>query len=248
MGWRISIVEVGAIPELPVSIYFPDAPPGAVMEVPCYCFLLRTQGAALLIDTGADPWLAAQVGFTIVGGGRPAIEAALAQEKMSMDEITYVVHTHLHYDHIENDLLFPAARFFVQRRERTWSASGGGGPFYAGVEEILARLGDRLVEVDGEVELIPGITLVPNGGHTPGHQSVLVDTDDSTVCICGDIVPMRANLDFICSATPDSLATRQFLNRARREGWEMLPGHDPALRRHPWLLAPSGEGPNRPSL
>jgi N-acyl homoserine lactone hydrolase len=47
--------------------------------------------------------------------------------------------------------------------------------------------GASYVEHDGEVELLPGVRLLPTPGHTPGHQSVLVDTDDGLVVCAGDV-------------------------------------------------------------
>ena len=98
-------------------------------------------------------------------------------------------------------------------------------------------VGRRLLAVTGEVELLPGLRLLPNAGHTPGHQSVLVDVaEDGTTCICGDIVSMMANARTPGLVTADLVATRAFLARASDAGWTMLPSHDPALREHDWFV------------
>ena len=238
MSWRVGIIEVGAIPDVPTLTYFPDAPESAVMQVPCYCFLITDGETHLLVDSGPDPAQAAIGDLVITGGGRSAVERAMQAERISTRDIKYIVHTHLHYDHVENDALFPTAEVFVQQRELAWARSAEAGRFYVGVDALVRDLGDRLTLIDGEQELLPGIRVVPNGGHTPGHQSVLVRTADETTCICGDIVPMTANLEVLSSATPDVEATRRFLERARRSGWTMVPAHEPALRDHPWLVAP----------
>jgi glyoxylase-like metal-dependent hydrolase (beta-lactamase superfamily II) len=236
MSWHVGIIEVGYIPNLPWSIYLPDAAPDQVVDVPCYCYLVTDGTTNLLVDSGADPLAAAAGGLAIVGGGPIAIQEALATERIGARDIDYILHTHLHYDHVENDAAFPRAEVVVQAQELTWARSPTAGPFYVGVGELVGELGDRLTTVEGEVEIRPGITLVPNGGHTPGHQSVLVRTRDETVCLCGDIVAMQANLQIICSVTPDVEATQRFLDRARLAAWTMVPSHDPALRQHPWLL------------
>jgi glyoxylase-like metal-dependent hydrolase (beta-lactamase superfamily II) len=124
----------------------------------------------------------------------------------------------------------------VQRNEVGWARSGGADGFYLGIEEWLKSVGDRVVLLEGEEEVRPGITAMPNGGHTPGHQSVLVHTEDGPVCLCGDIVPMSGNRETPPPACYDPAATRAFLELARRAGWEMLPGHDPALRAHRWTM------------
>ena len=240
MPWRLGIIEVGTIPEVPRATYFPDAPAGEQMAVPCYCFLVTDGKTHLLVDTGPDPAAAAKGDLAIVGPGAVGLRETLARERISVNDVDYVLHTHLHYDHIENDRLFPRAEVFVQRRELTWARGPEAGRFYVGIDELVQMLGDRLNLVEGEREILPGITLLPNGGHTPGHQSVLVATHHGTTCVCGDIVPMTANLDVLCSATPDLEETRAFLSRAREAGWTMIPAHEPALREHPSLLAPAG--------
>jgi glyoxylase-like metal-dependent hydrolase (beta-lactamase superfamily II) len=236
MGWHIGIVEVGYIPSLPWSIYVPDAPPDAVLDVPCYCYFVTDGSTVVLVDSGADPAAAAMGGLAIVGGGQPAIDRALASEGIRASDVDYILHTHLHYDHVENDRVFPRANVVVQRRELEWARSPKAGAYYVGIHTLIDELGDRLSLVEGELEILRGITLVPNGGHTPGHQSVLVRTREEMVCLCGDIVPMRVNLEIICSVTPDIEATRQFLERARTARWTMMPSHDPELRQHPWLV------------
>jgi glyoxylase-like metal-dependent hydrolase (beta-lactamase superfamily II) len=239
MPWRVGIIEVGVIPEVPRATYFPDASPDILMEVPCYCFLVTDGHTHVLVDTGPDPVLAAKGGLAITGPGPAAVQQALDAERISANDVDYILHTHLHYDHIENDLLFPRAEVFVQARELVWARNPDAGRFYVGVEELVSQVGDRLNLLDGEREVLDGIRLVPNGGHTPGHQSVLVTAGAETVCVCGDIVPMTANLEVLCSATPDLEAAQAFLHRARGAGWTMVPAHEPALREHRWLLGPA---------
>jgi N-acyl homoserine lactone hydrolase len=60
------------------------------------------------------------------------------------------------------------------------------GPDYT-IPEWVEFEGARYEEVDGEAEVLPGIRLLPTPGHTPGHQSVLVDTDEGLVVVGGDV-------------------------------------------------------------
>jgi N-acyl homoserine lactone hydrolase len=91
--------------------------------------------------------------------------------------------------------------------------------------------------VDGELGFLPGITLTPSGGHTSGHQSVLVATEEGTACIAGDIVSLAVNADVVGPMTPDAAAAGAFLARARAAGWEIIPSHEPALREHRWYVS-----------
>jgi glyoxylase-like metal-dependent hydrolase (beta-lactamase superfamily II) len=137
---------------------------------------------------------------------------------------------------MQNDLAFPRARVAVQAAELSWATSAAGGPFYVGVASLAEALGDRLILLDGQAELLPGLTALPNGGHTPGHQSVLVRTSAMQVCVCGDIVSLQENTKTIGPVCPDTEATEAFLTQANAAGWLMLPSHDPGLREHSWYL------------
>lgn len=229
MSWAIDIIEVGVIPGLPLTIYLPDAGPAERLDVPCYCYLLTGGGPPILIDTGPDRLASEQSGFTIRGDARQAIAAALSRRGLSFPDIHLVVQSHLHYDHMQNSLIFPAAQVLVQRGEVEWACSKYRGPFYVGIPQFIEALGARLTMLEGEIEVVPGITLVPNGGHSPGHQSVLVETDEGIICLCVDIIPMAANTTIVPPSL-DEAATRAFMQRVRDEGWEAIPGHDPLLR------------------
>lgn len=230
MTWTIDIVEVGIIPDLPMSIYLPDAGSAERLDVPCYCYLLTTAGRRpILVDTGPDRDASARSGFTIRGDARPAIVAALARRDLLLVDVHTVAQSHLHYDHMQNGHLFPRASVLVQRSELEWACSESPGPFYVGIAGMLESIGDRLQVLDGKYEVAPGVTLLPNGGHSPGHQSALVETAEGPVCLCIDIIPMAANVAIVPPSI-DEAATCAFMQRVKQEGWEILPGHDPILR------------------
>ena len=96
-------------------------------------------------------------------------------------DVVCVINTHMHFDHCGGNRLFPG---------RPSSAAGGtrGG---AGAGHTIAEWvdfdGANYVEHDGEAVVLPGVRLLPTPGHAPGHQSVLVDTDDGLVVIGGDV-------------------------------------------------------------
>lgn len=234
-GWTVDIIEVGLIPRLPLNIYLPDAPEESVLDVPCFCYLLSQADKHVLIDTGPDLRAAAGAGFVVEGDARTALQSMLSRRRLGVDAIDAIIHTHLHYDHMQNDHLFPGARVLVQAREVEWSMSDKADRFYIQTRVWQERVKDRLSLISGESELFPGIMVLPNGGHTPGHQSVLVETAEGTICLCGDIVPMTANTNIV-PVCMDAAATREFQDRARRSDWELVPGHDPVLRDHRYYV------------
>jgi len=251
MSWQLSILEVGVIPDIPLAAYLPDAPADALISPPCFCYLVTNGSSVVLIDSGPDHLRADAAGLRIDGESPALLTAGLGAAGITAADVDLIVHTHLHYDHMQNDLLFPNAPVVVQRTELDWATSPDSGPFYVDVGELTGALGERLRLLDGETEILPGLTGLPNGGHTPGHQSVLVRTGSGDTCVCGDIVSLEENLTVIGQVCPDKVATGRFLARARAAGWEMLPSHDPRLRQHGWYLpagspgAGAGERPGR---
>ena len=93
-------------------------------------------------------------------------------------DILCVINTHLHFDHCGGNRLFPRVPIHVQRLE----LQGTHHP-----REWVDFPGATYVEHDGEAEVLPGIRLLPTPGHTPGHQSVVVDGPDGLVVIGGDV-------------------------------------------------------------
>jgi glyoxylase-like metal-dependent hydrolase (beta-lactamase superfamily II) len=243
MSWRLGIVEVGVIPHLPLNMYLPDASPNALIDPPCYCYLATDGERNIIVDSGPDRACSGAAGLEIVGNTSDLLTAGLKAWGVGPADIDCIVHTHLHHDHMQNDLMFPNAVVHVQQAELAWATGPDCGRFYVGVSEITAALGDRLHTLAGDAQLFPGLGVVLNGGHTPGHQSVIVDTSENVVCLCGDIVSLFSNVEVVGSICPNVDETVAFLDRARAAGWEMVPSHDPELRGHRWYVRQGDDKP-----
>jgi N-acyl homoserine lactone hydrolase len=100
-----------------------------------------------------------------------------------VSRIALVINTHLHFDHCGGNRVFAGTPIHVQARELADARSQ---PDYT-IPEWVDFEGVTYVEHDGEAEVLPGIRLLPTPGHTEGHQSVLVDTDDGLVVLGGDV-------------------------------------------------------------
>ena len=261
MTWTVGIIEVGSLPGSPLKSYVADAPDDILLDLPCYCWLLRDGRTSILVDSGPDAGASEGLGYVVSGDTRAALLRGLRAQGVAAADVSMIVHTHLHQDHVQNDALFPHAQVVVQRGEleaaleaeaaaRLLSAAQratlAAGPYarsqeagiwYVGTAALVRQAAARLRVVDGELELIPGITLTPNGGHTSGHQSVLAATEQGTACIAGDIVSLAVNAAVIGPMTPDAAVTRAFLERARASSWKLLPSHEPALRQHRWYVS-----------
>jgi glyoxylase-like metal-dependent hydrolase (beta-lactamase superfamily II) len=114
---------------------------------------------------------------------RYPIEDALGARGVSMADVTAVANCHLHLDHAGQNGRFPGRSIFVQRRE--WAMVHE--PDYT-IAEWVDVPGLSYEVLDGETEVAPGIRVVPTAGHTPGHQSLVVETSAGAVLIAGQAV------------------------------------------------------------
>jgi N-acyl homoserine lactone hydrolase len=100
-----------------------------------------------------------------------------------VERVAMVVNTHLHFDHCGGNRLYPGVRIHVQRVELADALSEDD---YT-IREWVDFPGATYVEHDGEVEILPGVRLVPAPGETRGHQIVVVETDEGPVVLGGDV-------------------------------------------------------------
>ena len=100
-----------------------------------------------------------------------------------VSRVAVVVNTHLHFDHCGGNRLFPGIPIHVQRRELADALTQDN---YT-VREWVDFAGATYVQHDGEVEILPGVRLLPAPGHTAGHQIVVVETHDGPVVLGGDV-------------------------------------------------------------
>ena len=145
--------------------------------------------AAAFARRGIDAWIESRPEWTV--------EAQLAKVGVRPDEIDLVLHTHLHFDHIGNNELFPNATFIAQESEFSWAVNPPEwAPFYfSEFAPKVLDLGDRLELIDGETRVNDHVSLVRLGGHTLGSQVVLVETEQGRVCLAGDLSYYYRNLE-----------------------------------------------------
>jgi N-acyl homoserine lactone hydrolase len=171
----------------------------------------------------------------IVRGPEQELVAALAHAGARPEEITKVIHTHLHYDHAGNNRLFPNARFFVQREELRYALAptcfDASAYFAPSLGVTPDYLGTRFELLDGDAEIASGVGVISTPGHTPGHQSVLVNTVGGRYCVAGDAVMWHENLERmippgVLTSVIECMAS---LERIKREADHVFPSHEPKL-------------------
>jgi N-acyl homoserine lactone hydrolase len=155
---------------------------GKRIILPIYTFAIKGEDRKILVDTGLEDFMPSseieeQVGFPIM-----QFEDALATVGWKPEEIDIVIHTHLHNDHCENDVLCSNAEVYVQQAEIDFFNNPHpiDHRYYPDVLE-----GVNLKIIDGDAEIIYGIKVLFTPGHTPGGQSVVVETSEGKAIITG---------------------------------------------------------------
>jgi N-acyl homoserine lactone hydrolase len=142
-------------------------------------YLVRHPGGVLLFDTGigvGHEQADRQFGPML----RVPLRAALATADVQAGDITAVANCHLHLDHCGNNQLFAGTPIFVQRRELDAM------PDLDYVLPAMVEFDGATLEVhDGEAEAGGGLRIIPTPGHTPGHQSLLIDTTGGKILLAG---------------------------------------------------------------
>jgi N-acyl homoserine lactone hydrolase len=100
-----------------------------------------------------------------------------------VERVSQVVITHMHFDHMGGNRLFPGVPIHIQRVELEDARTMDD---YT-IREWVDFPGMNYVEHDGEAELLPGVRIVPAPGETRGHQVVVVETADGSVVLGGDV-------------------------------------------------------------
>lgn len=108
------------------------------------------------------------------------VAAQLKRSGVGTDEIAALANCHLHFDHAGGNSHFPNRPIFAQRVEHIAAQQ----PDYT--MPIVVEFADAAYELlDGEAEIWPGLTIIPTPGHTDGHQTLIVETDEGRVALAG---------------------------------------------------------------
>ncbi|NVK34734.1 MAG: MBL fold metallo-hydrolase [Rhodobacteraceae bacterium] len=165
------------------------------------------------------------------GTTRRLLIEALEQRSLKPNDIDLLIFSHGHFDHVLNLDLFPNAPIMMSKDEWNYIQA----PFPADqvtpgyLASILAERSVTLI--DGEEEILPGVTMFPTPGHAPGHVSLELRTNEGSVVLAADALKTAREA---LSGIPDmefdpqkrgSTAIQEVLKR----GQIIVPGHFPTL-------------------
>jgi N-acyl homoserine lactone hydrolase len=220
-------LDVVALP-LGGFTFGPDDPwPGEAGLVVGYA--VRHSGGVFLFDTGFAPPEPELDAFyeKYRMEVRPVLEA-LSDAGIARDDVTAIANCHLHIDHCGQNALFPNVPIYVQPAE--WAIASE--PDYT-VASVLDFPGARYEQIEGDHEPAPGIQIFATPGHSPGHQSLVVDAPDGPLLLVGQAVYSHGEWTGIDGArdgsinAPDRPAYQRSVARLRAlHPKRVLFGHD----------------------
>ena len=218
-------------------------PHEAASDLDYYVWLARSASRTFVVDTGFDPAVGTRRGRRMStppdeGLRRLGVDAATVKD---------VIITHLHYDHVGNFGLFPAATFHLQDDEMAYATGRHmSEKFFSqayDVDEVVAMVREvykgRVRFHDGDAELAPGLSLHRIGGHTRGMQAVRIRTRVGWIVLASDASHLYANMNEtrpfpIVYDVPRMVEGYRRLRELADSPELVVPGHDPlVMRRYP---------------
>ncbi len=206
------------------------------------CLLIETPAGRVLVETGIGERLDDKT-RAMRGYEGPAILPALREAGFDPSSVDVVALSHLHFDHAGGLLdaagrrAFPRARLVAQRAE--WEIAFDDKPrivaSYVQPELALVRDWGAEWSAEGEHELLPGVSVVPTGGHSAGHQAIVVRGTGPaarTLAFFGDLCmrPWSANPRWVTAFDDfplDSVDVKASLfAQAADEGWLIALSHE----------------------
>lgn len=230
--WKIAPLVLGmaVMDKSRVSLL---GPLGVNVEEAILAWLLISGKDKILVDTGLGMLKDSDIPKFFRQPPEQTLAHQLGRFELVPDDITLVINTHLHIDHCGGNIKFRNARCLVQRKELAYAQA----PFPVhkpAYDMDLKRI--RFEVLDGDTDIIPGITLLLMPGHSPGSQAVVVETEKGPHILAGDIISHFENMavndeeSFLPGAFYlDLKEYYQSLDRLKNMEGVILPGHDPLV-------------------
>ena len=238
--YRIEAIRYATIPDFPVAGLVMGAPEDERMDIAAVFWLIRGDGRVVLFDTGfhREKWFDR---FTITGYMRA--DEALAPLGVSAEDVTDIIISHAHWDHMGGIDLFPNATLWIQQEEfayytgPAWQEDGRhGGIDPADIVDLVRRnIAGQVRLIDGDdIEILPGIRVYTGGRHTYASQYIRVDGDPPYVLAsdnCYLYRNLRQHAPVATFTTADGSSNLEALDRMVKlagSADRVVPGHDPS--------------------
>ncbi len=216
------------------------------IELALRILLIRDEKRCIMVDTGiGEGWDTKFSDIYGIDHSAHSLQNSLSQLGPAPQDVTDVVITHLHFDHVGGAVktnkagnfepAFPNASYYIQKRHYECASNPSEKDQASFVKNRFAPLLDqrKLELVEGEVELFPGIFIKLSDGHTIAQQNVLIADEKSALYHPGDMIPTSTHvqLPFIMGYDNYPLVTleekKSILRRAVERDWLLFFEHDP---------------------
>ena len=208
------------------------------LDIAMMVWLLRAPGRNVLVDAGfyREPLVTR---WKPNGFMKPS--EAVAKFGVRPEEVTDIIVSHVHWDHLDGADLFPNARIWIQREEFDHHLNADGTVRDRAIDPADAKmlsqiaLQGRVRLVDGDAkEIIPGITVYTGGKHTFASQFATVKLASGTAVIASDNMYLYENLEkhLPIAQTLDAasnLRAQERMTTLASDRRLIVPGHDPAV-------------------
>jgi glyoxylase-like metal-dependent hydrolase (beta-lactamase superfamily II) len=199
---RVHVLRVGhEMSDKAAMTLLKDA--GKIVEVPYHSYLIESSDGLVLVDTGSSvrwrevhPQQLVEY-WPVMLKEEEHLDRMLKRELgFSVDDVHYVINTHLHYDHCGNNEMFQNAKFLVSEAEFAHAMAPGWWEALPYVRAVFDKPKLKYQVIRGNHEVLPGVELIPTPGHTEGHQSVVIQLEESgPLILAGDAIYFRENLE-----------------------------------------------------
>ena len=202
-------------------------------DMPVVAFYLTDGVNRVIVDTGGTPADGVSKMPYYQEPGQ-TLEEQLAALKVDPASINIVIISHLHWDHMSNNHLFPNAKFYVQRAEYLYACAPVCTQKWGFDLERIIRTDWNLL--DGDEEITDGLSVLFVGGHTPGSQCILVDTEKGRAALTCDFITKYEQWDadpkVAGDVYTDIIQYYQGLKKLEKACDYIIPGHNYEVLNH----------------
>ncbi len=198
---RLYVLDGGEAQVQDISQWSPGVDAGQPRTFSNNVYLLQHGDQWMVWDTGIDERLIDTPGGEIIahavrGVVSRTLTAQLRELGIDPREVALIAFSHGHFDHVGNSGLFPNATWYVQRPEHE-AMFGPDHTRYGFIPSLYASMPNNPIEiVDGDHDLFGdrSVQIISTPGHTPGHQSLLIQLPETgPVVLSGDVAHFQEN-------------------------------------------------------
>lgn len=231
----------GIVPKVFWEKFYPADEKNRV-ELSLNCLFIEVNDVKILIDTGIGNKFSQK--YIEIYKVRKHTDLLLQLETLGVkpEDIDIVILTHLHFDHCGYNTvynngvvepLFKKAKYIVQKNEWEYALSPDERSSPSYIKDNFLPIEDKIELINGNTEIKDlNLNIIYTGGHSYGHQSVLINCDDKKIFFTGDLFPVALNLKINYTSSFDLFPVdvikkkKEILSIAEQENWIFVFPHE----------------------